>query len=192
MKREKFTPFYKVNADDFGKDERTNRKIISAALDNQITSVSLMVNRGGLRKAVRFAKTLKSLDVGLHIDLTDNYRRFFFRYIMGKIPLEWIHEEITAQLEKFVSTGVTLNHIDSHLGVHFFPKIFRIVAEIAQELDVYVRNPIRRINWNIFNWKQCIGDNVQWLFYQVNKKYKVKSFDYMIEPKGTMEVICHV
>ena len=187
----KSCPFFKVNADDFGRNEETNQKIVDAFIYGSITSASLMVEREGFTHAIHFAKALPRLKVGLHLDLGDDYKKFFLRYITGGISLEWAHREISGQIKKFKETGLKLCHIDSHLGVHFFPEIFKIVVGLSWELKVPIRNPIRRINWNIFDWKQCIGDNIQWLFYQKNKKWGVKSFDYMIEPKTNLEVVCH-
>lgn len=190
QKRLKFSPFFKVNADDFGKDEKTNQCIVDAFMAGKITSTSLMVTRKGFAHAVSLSR-IYNFDIGIHLDLGDDYEKFFSQYIMGDISLEWAHREIAGQIKKFKATGIKLCHIDSHLGIHFFPQIFKIVVGCAWELNVPIRNPIRRINWDIFDWKQCIGDNIQWLFYQKNKRLDVKSFDYMVEPKTNVEVVCH-
>lgn len=189
MNQEKSIPFYRINADDLGMSEEINEKIAKAYLAGKISTASLLVKRPSYRHALLVCP--KKMPLGLHIELTDNYNSFFAKYMKNEINIENIKKSIDYQVTKFLRTGRKLNHIDSHLGVHFFPKIFKIVAETALKKDVFVRNPIRRINWNIFDWKQFINDNVQWVFYQTNKKYKIKSFNWMIESKGTTEVIWH-
>ena len=190
QKHLKSCPFFKVNADDFGKDEETNKSIVQAFIRGQITSTSLMVTRKGFAHAAEYARTLR-FNTGLHLDFGDDYKKFFYHYIVRGISSDRVYDEVKVQIEKFKATGIRLHHIDSHLGIHFFPEIFKIVVGFVWELNVSIRNPIRRINWNIFNWKQCIGDNIQWFFYQRNKKWNTKSFDYMVEPKTNVEVVCH-
>jgi len=190
MKHTKYLRRYIVNADDFGMDEQTNKAILEEFLSGNITSASLMVNREGSKQAIRMAQELE-LDVGLHLELTTEYIRFFVDYFLGLERPDEIYLSIKQQIEKFIATGLPLNRIDSHLGVHFFPGIWKIIQSLMTAYKItHVRNPIRKLYFNVFNIKRFIHDNIQWLFFKLNSN-RFQSMPYMVELDG-VEVVAHI
>ena len=54
----------------------------------------------------------------------------------GKIKLEEVRRELTAQMDKVLATGVTLSHIDSHQHMHTMPGIIDIALELAEKANI--------------------------------------------------------
>jgi predicted glycoside hydrolase/deacetylase ChbG (UPF0249 family) len=162
-----------INADDFGLSEGTNRGIVEAHRAGVVTAASLLVNTPGFEAAVRAARELPALTVGLHLNLTmgqpvsppdavptlyDSRRkrlyplvRFVGRALAGKIDGAEVARECTAQIERLRATGLRITHLDGHQHAHVLPGIWRSVVETARQAAVGpVRIPLEpaaRIAW---------------------------------------------
>jgi predicted glycoside hydrolase/deacetylase ChbG (UPF0249 family) len=131
-----------VNADDFGMSEEISDGIITAHLEGIVTSTSLMVNMPDAERAVRLAQQTPSLDVGIHLNITEgvpvlpsekvptlvNSTGEFLpdKKLIPKIkkfrvsPFE-IEAEFSAQISKMLDMGIRPTHLDSHHHVHIYP-----------------------------------------------------------------------
>lgn len=147
-----------VNADDFGLSSSANLAIIRAHRQGILTSASLMLNEPGFDEALELARQNPRLGIGLHLTLLcghstlphqripnlvneerefgNNPARLGFRYFFQRELRQELHAEILAQFEKFRSTGLVLDHVDSHHHLHAHPTVFRILIESAQELGI--------------------------------------------------------
>ncbi len=73
-----------INADDFGLCDGVNEAVAQAHSDGILTSATIMVNMPAAEKAVKIAKKLPSLGIGVHLNLTEGRPiskdscRFFF------------------------------------------------------------------------------------------------------------------
>jgi len=65
--------FLIITADDFGLHEAVNRAVEQAARDGVLTTTSLMVGAPAAAGAVRLARELPALSVGLHLVLADGW-----------------------------------------------------------------------------------------------------------------------
>ena len=179
----------KVNVDDFGRQYP-----FSLVVPELAVSYSLMVTGKGFYPAVKLAKELK-LDVGLHLDLTDNYLAFSLGIFFNEIKDEWIERHIRYQIERFLSTGLRLKRIDSHHGVHHIPEVFSILSGLMREYNIpYVRNPKRQIILDILRPKETIASWREWLYFQLNKKYMwgLKPYtENIAEFTGSVEILTH-
>jgi predicted glycoside hydrolase/deacetylase ChbG (UPF0249 family) len=54
---------------------------------------------------------------------------------------EEVEREFTAQIERFMQTGLRLSHLDSHHHVHAQEAILPVVLRLAERYRVPVRNP---------------------------------------------------
>jgi hopanoid biosynthesis associated protein HpnK len=147
-----------VNADDFGLSSSANHAIIRAHREGILTATSLMLNEPGSEEAIALAKDNPRLGVGLHLTLLCghstlpreripglvNERGEFrsnpagvgFRYFLRRGLRSQLRSEILAQFEKFRSTGLPLDHVDSHHHLHAHPTVFRILIESAEEVGI--------------------------------------------------------
>jgi len=120
-----------VTADDFGLTEGVNRAIIHAHTEGIVTSASLMVNGPAVVSAIALARENPTLDIGLHLNLTN--KPFAFALNTGKKDLE---ASIRSQIELAVGTGLNISHIDGHKHVHVIPAVLSILQRVAPEYGI--------------------------------------------------------
>jgi hopanoid biosynthesis associated protein HpnK len=147
-----------VNADDFGRSHSINQAVIRAHREGILTTTSLMVNEVGFDEAVQLAKENPKLGVGLHIttvcgkavlspqkipnlvnasgEFTNNPASAGMRYFFSPACRKQLHDEISAQFEKFHATGLPLDHVNGHLHLHMHPAIFSILVENAERFGI--------------------------------------------------------
>ena len=148
-----------VNADDFGLHPLINAGIIKGHQEGFITSTSLMPSAPCWQEAVRLAKENPRLGIGVHLTLVggvpsvlpkeqvsslldDNglflpdYVAFAKRYYSGAVKKAELEAELRAQLERALSCGVNITHIDSHQHTHVLPGINSLVLKLSNEYNI--------------------------------------------------------
>ena len=120
-----------VAADDFGITEGVNRAIIHAHKEGIVTSASLMVNGPAVDSAIALARQNPTLDIGLHLNLTN--KPFAFALSAKRKDLE---ASIRSQIELAVGTGLNISHIDGHKHVHVIPAVLSILRRVAPEYGI--------------------------------------------------------
>lgn len=175
-----------VNADDFGISSTVNNAIAETHQNGILQSASLMVTGDAWEEAVAIAKTLPKFEIGLHLVFLqskavmppskipllvnenglfpDNPVKAGIKWFFNSDSQRQIHLEIEAQIERFISTGLPLTHINSHLHFHMHPAIFNPLVKIVS--SKYGNVPIR-IPWEpLFPSLRCSKDKLaQKLFY---------------------------
>lgn len=150
-----------VSGDDFGAASEVNAGIAAAHRDGILTSASLMVTGDAVGEAVALARELPNLAVGLHLVLAQgrpaappetiprlvapngafrdepvlNGFRYFFAYL-SRVGRAQLVREVTAQLDAYVATGLTLSHVDGHLNMHLHPTMLPILIELAPRYGI--------------------------------------------------------
>lgn len=148
-----------VNGDDFGKDDATNRGIITAFERGLISSTTLMANHPGFDAATDLAHELRiEAHVGVHLvltagrPLTDGIRRLErfcdadgnFRTwnvdsrswrVAGR-ERELLARELEAQIERVRLAKFPVTHVDSHHQVHNEWGVGGCVVAVCKRLDV--------------------------------------------------------
>ena len=159
------------NADDFGISPGVNQAIFKAHTQGILNSASLMVNQQFADKAVSLAQKMPKLSVGLHINLTNEeaaanpkeipslvrgdgkFKNGFVKLLIlsflrpKKLQAE-AYIEIKAQIEKYLKTGLSLNHLDGHRHVQMIPAVFKAVKQLQSEYNI---PRIRIMNEHLFN-----------------------------------------
>ena len=143
-----------VTADDFGLAPEVNAAVEAAHSNGILTAASLMIGAPAAADAVERARRLRSLKVGLHIVLTDGYpvspasrlpnlvdrsgrlrsdmARASIRIFVDPMVRRQVADEIAAQFEAFVATGLRLDHVDCHKHWHLHPTIAGLILDIGQ------------------------------------------------------------
>jgi hopanoid biosynthesis associated protein HpnK len=147
-----------INADDFGLCDGVNKAVAQAHTDGVLTSATIMANMSAADEAVKIAKKLPSLGVGVHLNLTEgrplskdtSIGRFLdtdgqFACSPFKLSLlslgghkirEAIRAELAAQIQWVIDNGLKPTHLDSHKHIHTFPPLFSIVCQLAGRFQI--------------------------------------------------------
>ncbi len=167
-----------VNGDDFGLSAGVNAGILQAYRDGILTSTSLLVNGAGTAEAVAIAHEHPGLAVGLHLALAqaravaspkripglvdptgafgDSAVLSGLRYFFAPGMREQLRCEIEAQLERFLSFGLALSHVDGHLNVHLHPVVLSLLIELAPAYGIgairLTRDPLLEALWLDPRW----------------------------------------
>jgi chitin disaccharide deacetylase len=147
--------FLIVTADDFGLSEAVNLGVEQAAREGILTAASLMVGAPGAADAVRRARELRHLSVGLHLVLADGWSVLPRRRIPALVDAEGrfgnnmvrdgvrffalptvrrqLEAEIRAQFQAFADTGLPLDHVNAHKHFHLHPTLLEMLVRIGGE-----------------------------------------------------------
>lgn len=183
------------NADDFGISKGVNAAIVKAHREGILNSASLMINQKYAAEAVKLAKEMSELEIGLHVNLTNEYPAAPAQQIpllvdaQGKLKNGFVNLlllsflkptqlrqqaeiEMRAQITKYLASSLPLQHLDSHRHVHMIPQIFKAMRKLQKEFEV---PRIRVMNENIFNTLKY-NKNKSWLFDGALIKYVLLRF----------------
>jgi hopanoid biosynthesis associated protein HpnK len=147
-----------VTADDFGIHEAVNEAVSTASRAGVLTAASLMVGAAAAADAVRRARELPRLRVGLHLvladglatlpreqipDLVDVQGRFGdgmwldgVRYFALPALRRQLEAEIRAQFAAFARTGLVLDHVNTHKHFHLHPTLLGMIVRVGREFGM--------------------------------------------------------
>jgi chitin disaccharide deacetylase len=147
--------FLIVTADDFGLHEAVNEAIHQASGAGVLTCASLMVAAPASAEAVRRARELPNLRVGLHLvladghavlaqqlipSLVDDHGRFGNRMVLDAVRYfalpgvrRQLRAEIRAQFAAFAQTGLVLDHVNAHKHFHLHPTLLQMIVQISED-----------------------------------------------------------
>lgn len=142
-----------VTADDFGAAREVNEAVEQAHRHGVLTAASLMVGAPTAAEAVRIARRLPQLAVGLHLVLTDgapvlppallpdlvgadgrfraNMAGAGARMFLLPAARRQLRAEIEAQFAAFAATGLRLDHVNAHKHFHLHPTICGVMLEVG-------------------------------------------------------------
>jgi predicted glycoside hydrolase/deacetylase ChbG (UPF0249 family) len=116
-----------VTADDFGISRNINEAVVRAFREGILTSASLVVGGSAFEHAVELARDN---------NFSHNPTRAGLKYFFRASTLKDIRDELGAQIEKFLSTGLPLDFINGHLNIHVHPRVFDIILELTDGLEM--------------------------------------------------------
>jgi hopanoid biosynthesis associated protein HpnK len=154
-----------VTADDFGGALEVNDAVERAHREGIVTAASLMVAGQAVDDAVRRAKALPTLGVGLHVVLVEgrpvlhperlpalvdrngrfrtDLARMGFTIFASKAAREQLAAEVEAQFAAFAATGLHLDHVNAHKHFHLHPTVAATILRIGRRYGMKaVRAPI--------------------------------------------------
>jgi chitin disaccharide deacetylase len=143
-----------ITADDFGLSEPVNAAVEEAHRRGILSAASLMVGAPAAADAVRRARTLPGLRVGLHVvlvnddplspraqipalvDASGRLRNdllgYSVRSVVSPSVRKQVSSEITAQFEAYRATGLPLDHVNAHRHFHLNPVIAAALVGIGR------------------------------------------------------------
>jgi hopanoid biosynthesis associated protein HpnK len=147
-----------LTADDFGLSEAVNEGVERAHRDGVLTHASLMVAGPAAGDAVRRARRMPGLRVGLHLVVIEgpavlspanipdlvNARGWFpsdqlrlgLRYFFLAHVRRQLAAEIEAQFSTYAATGLKLDHADAHKHMHLHPTVARLMLQTGRRFGL--------------------------------------------------------
>lgn len=144
-----------VTGDDFGLAVPVNEAIEKAYLEGILNTASLMVGSSAAEDAISRAKGLPGLKVGLHLvlvegkpvlpcklipSIVDEKGEFYKNLVLTGIKFfinprarKQLEKEIRAQFDAFKTTGLELDHVNTHNHMHLHPTVMGIIAKVGRE-----------------------------------------------------------
>lgn len=154
-----------INADDFGINEIVTREIEKLIKTGAISSTTIMANGKSLQLVEKIVHDHPEISYGAHLcmdefdSLTGSDTLYKFglidkdgKFVRGAIfeikdyPEELkkaIIGELSAQIDKLLSMGIPISHIDSH---HHFHTIYKLKDVISYVMDKYGIKKVRLCN----------------------------------------------
>lgn len=196
-----------VNADDFGMTKGINEGIIDAHINGVVTRTTLIMNGLAVSEAIELAKKTPTLKVGIHlalsfgkplaqhedsllIDKNGHFKYTSIETALSKPEVHQIKVEWQFQIEQFLKTGLTLDHIDSHHHVHGWSDLKDVVLELSNEYNVPVRSTDSLKDYpekllTEYLWLDFYKEGVKTTLFEELSLLPVKSVEVMVHPAVT-------
>jgi hopanoid biosynthesis associated protein HpnK len=148
-----------VTGDDFGASPGVNAAIVRAHDEGILTGASLLVTGECASQAAVLARQRPQLATGLHLALCDANsasppgaipdlvtpdgrfpalpgRTGIAHWIWRRRRREQLEKEIRAQVERYLETGLPLDHVDGHHHLHMHPVVFDILLRCMEAYKI--------------------------------------------------------
>lgn len=204
-----------VNGDDFGLTMGVSKGIIDAIKNGIMGDTTAMANMESFDESIKLAMENGINEMGIHLTMTcgkpilpksevstivDENGYFFKKSVLvekiDEVDFSQIEKEMRAQINRFLESGMKMNHMDSHHHFYAFDKrIFSVVAKLAKEFNIPMRCPMN-MHFDIakeFNIKypdvivcDFFGDNVSEEFFLKRLQESIeeghKTIEFMAHP----------
>ncbi len=144
-----------VNADDFGLSAARNAGIMEAHRRGIVTSASMLVYAAGYREAVKMARLMPELDIGLHLNLSEGEPlvlghktlagedgRFLGKEESRRRARERLFDpdeveaETEAQIDALQQAGLKVTHLDGHQHLHVYGALAEPISKAASRRGI--------------------------------------------------------
>ena len=217
-----------VNADDLGASPAVNDATFALIEQGLVTSATLIANAPYVVEACEQMGRFPECSFGIHLNLTeyfplsdspalepllDDKGEFAGEERIRAVKIDsslrrGIFEEFASQIERLLSLGATVEHIDSHHHVHNIPRVFPELKRIQKRFQIRKVRISRNIygvdeqvsralklKKSAFNWllrryfrtKTTQGFSDFLLFHQnaMSGRMEHRTFEAMVHPGNT-------
>ncbi|QNT77852.1 hopanoid biosynthesis-associated protein HpnK [Entomobacter blattae] len=169
-------------ADDFGMSVEINEAVEQAHREGILSTASLMVAGSAVEDAIKRAKKMPSLKVGLHLVtiegpatlppeeiphlvnsdgvFSSEQFKLGINYFFKPAIRSALQAEIIAQFKAYAATGLPLDHANAHKHMHLHPTVGQILIETGKSYGLKaVRVPYEPSRPNYSCKKPSLADN---------------------------------
>lgn len=125
-----------INCDDFGQSPAMNQAIMHLLEEGKVSSATIMAVAPGFEEAAAWCSCRQQQNVGLHLTMTSEFEALRWSSLTGDSSLhdegghqyktvkefeqgahtKAVLKEIVAQYERVKQSGITISHVDNHMG----------------------------------------------------------------------------
>ena len=152
-----------INGDDIGMSHAANAASIDAMENGLMTSGTIMVPCPWFPEIAAYAREHPETDFGLHLTHTSEWKTYKWGPVSSRSTVpglvnpegyfwpatadvyehatpEEAYIEAKAQIDKALSAGIDVTHLDSHMGVlQYNPEYHKVYHRLAKEYDLPIR-----------------------------------------------------
>lgn len=206
-----------INADDYGWSKSCSLAILEAYEKKYITTTTMMSTGDFFDEAVKLIRESGLKDhVGIHFDLTEGVpltsrirnepffcdsNGIFHMHVNWHVPLnkkqkDCVYEELCAQAERFIKTGLKVHHADSHHHIHTAPFIYPIYKKVVDDYGIEKIRISRNIGKMSFKTKVARSLIFNHLFIGNKRAYSnffcfFEDISAINNKSGVLEIMCH-
>ena len=187
-----------INADDLGYCEAVNYGIIEAYRQGVVSSTTIMANMPGFEHAVEILQHYSEIGLGIHLTCTcdkplgSNYHTltdeqgYFYKEDLERFDQNEVFEEWCLQMDRCISAGLVIDHIDSHHHVHNNPIFASAFSRFLKKYPLPIRNGLQ---YELAVEKDAV---LFGKFYKYNcTEPFLEAFFASIEEGKVYDVMCH-
>lgn len=142
-----------INADDLGKDEYINQKILHLINEKAVSSATILANGPAYYQVKQIVKQNPQISFGVHLNLDEfksltnsevlieygiiDINRNFIKNAIFNVKYfsldlkNAIKQELTEQIQRVKNDGIAISHIDSHHFIHSIKELFYIIKDLC-------------------------------------------------------------
>jgi len=143
-----------INADDLGINNEVNGAIFDLLAKNQITSTTVLANGPRVKEAAAYIHCFPTASFGAHLNLTEfeplthgleqhlstiralRSRCRIMQLALKPVILRAVYEEWCCQMDRLVSLGFSISHIDSHHHIHTAPSLLPALKAVQRRYGI--------------------------------------------------------
>lgn len=120
---------------------------IRAHRDGIVTACSVVASGIAFDDAVARLREAPALEVGVHLTLVEErsltgmrFPRSYIGFVLGPNDFAAIERELRAQIERVLTAGLRVTHLNGHQHLHMLPRVFALTVRLAEQYGIgYVR-----------------------------------------------------
>lgn len=145
-----------INADDLGASQEVHNESFNLMSVGLVSSATIMANAPFVENAAERSKHYKNISFGIHLNLTafspisysnelkpiiNKNGNFIGRERLERLPIKGllsraIYSEFCKQVDKLLSFGIHISHIDSHEHIHTLVGVFPILKQLQKKYQI--------------------------------------------------------
>ncbi|MGL4774263.1 MAG: carbohydrate deacetylase [Clostridium sp.] len=200
-----------VNGDDYGLSMGVSKGIIESIKNGIMRDTTAMANMDNFEEGIKYALDNGLNEMGVHLTLTCGspvlpvdevksivredgtfYKRIY--HIPEGFSLEEIEKELRAQIEKFLKTGMKMNHLDGHHHFYtYYPEVFKLIVKLAKDYNVPMRCPDNNFIDIVRGEGVTCPDHFVIDFYEENvtEDYLINRLEGLKDKYEVVEIMAH-
>jgi predicted glycoside hydrolase/deacetylase ChbG (UPF0249 family) len=207
-----------IHADDFGMSHSVNQATMQALEKHWVTSASIMVPCPWFPEVAEWAKSHHDADLGIHLTLNSEWSSYRWPglttspgsslldaqgYLPATIPevlqkakTSDVQTEARAQVERARLAGITLSHLDTHMGtIVSSPQFFATYIGLGRSYGLPVLLEQRPDFMGVeFPREGIVTDKVLMMLPGPSKEQWLGAYEKMLAslPPGSYQLIVHL